>query len=844
MASYQRVALFLLFDAIEHDLVAAIRRYGANSSTFLSDEERDKARRRSSCAEEDAPADFELLKHLDLGDKISILMRIKSEMPTDVKNYYVGKRNIIEKAIPVRNATMHGRPLTTVEYALGFSLANELSKSAPFWPNLRSNLKSFSSDPHGFTRRAVTFLSELGGDVCINNLPIPDYDDTGFVPRPDLEADLRKKILSRHPVVTVLGEGGNGKTALTLQCLYGLVESNDHPFAAVLWVSAKSNRLTVSEIKRVENTITSSSEMFTEAANLLEPGSGSAVERLRKLLTDNTVLLAIDNLETIVDEDIRHFASDVPGSSKLLFTSRVPLGSDLTIVVPEFRDREAKLYLRRLIEAYDVSSLKSCSPEELDRYARRLNYKPLLLKWLVHGVEAGLQPERIIANPEMALKFCLENVVDRLSPDAKRVAAILCHVPRPASPGILRALSDLSALEVESGLSELQRFAFLEQDSRGEFERTFQLRQFAKAYLARVVPQVAGASEEMSRRYARFEGEYQAQRGAATRNRFSLAAYDIRSRAELLAASELRRAVQLNNYGNFTEADGLIDSLKVSDPSFYEVYRTEAYISAKRGDFARAHLAYETAVDLEPDKTQLLCFYAGFLMRAQEHERADEVLSRALELDPDEAVLLREAARNKFFRYDFAAAQDLIDRVWRLPFRSLKDEVIVNDLQIQLYTRKIWHHVDSGNPKEALVAAEGLAEFLTNMDVRLMDEPMLAHLLRVGPALVRLERFQEFDPKDIVGKLRRQVSDVLGEINGHAGDLKSEVGEMKTVGRQPNYAFLRNVDEIDTFVSRQEVSEDLWQQMILGTMVQYDVVTNAEGKTKAVNIRPIEQGDR
>lgn len=75
----------------------------------------------------------------------------------------------------------------------------------------------------------------------LNNLPRVEYDDTGFVPRPKLEADLKKKILGRHPVVTVLGEGGNGKSALTLQTAYRLLNSDDHNFDAIIWVTAKAS---------------------------------------------------------------------------------------------------------------------------------------------------------------------------------------------------------------------------------------------------------------------------------------------------------------------------------------------------------------------------------------------------------------------------------------------------------------------------------------------------------------------------------------------------------------------------------------------------------------------------
>lgn len=73
MASYQRVALFLFFDAIERDLVSRIRAAcGLDCHDILTLEEREKARNRlQSRGGEIGTSDGDLLHGLDLG--ISIL---------------------------------------------------------------------------------------------------------------------------------------------------------------------------------------------------------------------------------------------------------------------------------------------------------------------------------------------------------------------------------------------------------------------------------------------------------------------------------------------------------------------------------------------------------------------------------------------------------------------------------------------------------------------------------------------------------------------------------------------------------------------------------------------------
>ena len=227
MASYQRVALYVLFDAMERDLVQRIRLLqSSKAEPLLTHDERQKAtarlqRRDSPFAISDDEQD--LLHGLDLGDKLAVVLRNKTALDQSAREYYQGKRQWLERAIPIRNSVMHGRPLTTDDYATAFALANDLLKSPAYWPELSLTYRKYASDPESFVTTSLSFLEDEKIGEALNNLPLPDYDDTGFLPRPALEKELKKRLLGRHPIITVLGEGGNGKTALALQTLYGLL---------------------------------------------------------------------------------------------------------------------------------------------------------------------------------------------------------------------------------------------------------------------------------------------------------------------------------------------------------------------------------------------------------------------------------------------------------------------------------------------------------------------------------------------------------------------------------------------------------------------------------------------
>ncbi len=257
MASYQRIALFVIFDFLERDLINNVRCLIPSSSCtdLLTKDEtaraQDRIRKRGRDNLYDLSDPFDLLHGLDLGDKYAILMRARTDLSSADADYFTKLKSRFDRAIPIRADVMHGRPLTVDDYSFSFALSNELLKSAHYWPELTASFKRINQEPEHLLHSVPTIIDD-DPTQTLNNLPRVDYDDTGFVPRPKLEADLKKKILGRNRIITVLGEGGNGKSALTLQTAYRLLNSSDHNFDAIIWVSAKSQILTPREIIRIE----------------------------------------------------------------------------------------------------------------------------------------------------------------------------------------------------------------------------------------------------------------------------------------------------------------------------------------------------------------------------------------------------------------------------------------------------------------------------------------------------------------------------------------------------------------------------------------------------------------
>jgi LuxR family glucitol operon transcriptional activator len=850
MASYQRVALYILFDAIEEDLASHLARL-PEETLIIPEDQLKKALERATRKGigPDEIAQKEILFYLDLGDKIALIQSSRHHMDISARDYFARVYAALEKSIPIRNAVMHGRPLTINEYVVGFAVAAELLRTPLYWPRLARDYFEYSSDPQAFVRQAVLMLDEEPPSETLNNLPPPDYDDTGFLPRPKLEKQLKSKILGRHPVITVIGEGGSGKTALALQTLYGLLQSNDHGFDAIAWVSAKSAQLNISEIARINGAISTALGAFEAVADQFEPGDAPPIERVRKLLEENKILLVIDNLETILDLSIQEFAQDVPGESKLLLTSRVPLGADLQVHVGNFTADEANTYLRRLIDAYEIHNLRIMDPETLKKHSERLGRKPLLLKWFALGVQSGLSPDRITANPEMALQFCMENVFTRLSTSTRDVASILSSLPSPVSSSVLGYVAEFSAEQVETALAELIRFSLVDRVVTADYEHVYQVKPFSKAYLSRVMRTQPRHMTDLISRFRTVEGLYQQERAAGNHNRYDFRTFCVRNRSEAVAISSLRVALNEAGREEFGRCEQIIASLKISNPDYFEVYLGEAYIAYKMKDVFRTKGAYDRAVECDPDQPKIFFFYAGFLMRAfQDYDKAAEYYDKALKIDAGRPEILREAARNHLYRHDFSSAQDLISEVQAQPINRLRDETVIADLQIQIYVRHVESLVSSGDLKGARQKLETLDKYLLRLDKKICDDKLVDHLRKALPLIQSMSRNILFSQDVGLRNLAQSIESFRPAMNfdnereRQASSIvvaAQRVGHLKQEGLKPTFGFLRDAAGTDTHVLRDNVGEGVWAAMCRGEAVRYQIQQDKFGRTTAKSVQLI-----
>jgi LuxR family glucitol operon transcriptional activator len=252
--SVTRLTLYGLLSSIDRDLRAIVReqlRPKLAESQLLSGQLLERLRQRA--IQDGCAGDYDdILEYLDFGDSLQALNQNKGSLDESVKRFLKNMSPLIEKLIPVRNRVMHARPLHVSDFPSVIDVSRQILSYPQY---LFSNLRLFDSETrknplHIFSLDISEIDAASSSDA--HNLPIPDFDETGFLGREEEAKRLLTACKSHWPVITVVGEGGVGKTALALRVAYDLLDDTNANYDAIVWTSSKTTRLSGNDIVNIE----------------------------------------------------------------------------------------------------------------------------------------------------------------------------------------------------------------------------------------------------------------------------------------------------------------------------------------------------------------------------------------------------------------------------------------------------------------------------------------------------------------------------------------------------------------------------------------------------------------
>lgn len=664
LSTLTRARLYVLIEALESDLRALLREWVLPFKPL-----EDILGPRLSLIQQRAggmeTAPEVLFEYIDFHDSFALLNRHAPMLSKDIGAVVRDFTPRLDSFVAVRNRVMHGRPLEPDDAEMTARLCVDLVATGMPLPKLSVASRRVASDP---TWNPVGEGHSMpGSERVLHNLPLPDFDETGLIGRRSESAQLLDMLLKRRPpVITLIGAGGIGKTALAVKVLYDLVDHLDCPFDGVLWVSLKREVLTAAGIEEIRHAVADLAGITSSLSATLDADFEGTVEELGGALEGLSVLIVIDNLESASSEEIVLLHDAMPDDVRFLFTSRVGLGQlERRVPVGPLSNKDAEFLFRKLAERRCLTHLARQPAASLSTYLERLRHSPLAIRWFVEAIDAGAQPEDLLRDQAALLEFCMASIHENLDEDSRQLLSVLYALDTPVGVNNLAVLSELSPDQLRKSIHELQRRSLIDvQGGTAGALQTYALSAATREYLRtvappgpedtrRVVDKLAElrASEEQRRKDERFPG--------LDPNAVATTGENDRPIAHLL-----RTALRASKRGNFDSARQTLAQARQLAPEYFEVPRVAAFIESSSQPTAAGEL-YKEALHLAPQqhRAKVAFYYAWHLA----HLLRDPSAALPLALEAHSALDLPETAlrlaRVRMYLGEFAESEALLEGV-------------------------------------------------------------------------------------------------------------------------------------------------------------------------------------
>ena len=426
----------------------------------------------------------------------------------------------------------------------------------------------------------------------------------------------------------VFGDGGIGKTTLTLEFLNRILDGDEvltaKPPSVISYYSAKMTRWSDQGVVHLQGISDVMEECVRELLYCLSPVlnkdyfklSGSAlIDRVASEFNQQgfkreDILLVLDNTETLATspaevDDFSTFLKQIGRRlGRVLITSRRrEFVAFEPLQISALSDAESASLMRRLADEYNVVSIKQAGEPTLRRAAKQLANKPLLIDTLVKylarssiGINEAIEQVFRKTNDQL-LEFLYDDAwlrINELQQDVFLVLVSAAVPPNSLCVADACALVGIQHVEFQKGLDETYFATVTDYGDHYEFQ----------------IVDLAG----------RFFQKQLTKRGDADRRRIE----DFARKVDVQATARHRID---QNYRQDRVAE-----------AFRSQYAKAAKIAAEQGDLKAAEQNFKWAIEDEPMNAALHDRLAWFLLnRCQRPDNAREQAEKAVKLDPHNA---------------------------------------------------------------------------------------------------------------------------------------------------------------------------------------------------------------
>lgn len=728
-----RMTIYALISAVEEDLRAILKEHVTDQSVI----DKELLERAKYRAEKDIGVLFEdielkeLIGYFDLGDTYQVINSNSTIFPKFIYDTIKNSTKSLEKIVSIRNRVMHIRPLNFDDLSLINSFCEGIvdNGNLTVWSNIRETINRLETDPSFVLSLDIMNYDE--DEVIHHNLPMPDFDETGLIGRDEEVEQVKKLCFGSFPVISIVGEGGVGKSALALKVAYDLIEKNS-PFDAVVWVTSKTTQITLHEIKEIKGAINTSLGVIQEIGNKVigENFGDHTFDEVIEYLSTFKIALFIDNLETILDDNIKHFVSALPQGSKIIITSRIGLGAyEYPIKLQGIEESYASKLLRTVAKIRGVDSIFKLPEANLRKYVNRMHRNPSYIKWFVSSVQTGISPESVLQNSGNFLDFCMSNVYQYLSKDAQKVTMSLQCANGFRDLPELAHLNDFDALQTQKSIQELMSTNMLSQRSanNGASVKTmYQLSELARSYLGKHHKPSQSFQKLIRDKRNKLNALFEQQMSQQTANKYLSRNIQFREKSDRVIVKKLHDVQSFISKFQYDQAFEILQEAQRLAPDFFEVARFMGYFYQKTGNYSDAREQYELAIILSSESPQLYYWFGKFLLYSEEDlDEATNSFEMAYKLDPTSAEVALALARAYLYQHKFEEAQTVLNSIKLLVENS--DEYLIqmyHDTLVQIKYREADDLSKTGDYENILKSLEDMMQRFDDVPEKYKDRHM------------------------------------------------------------------------------------------------------------------------
>lgn len=515
---------------------------------------------------------------------------------------------------------------------------------------------------------------------CQNNLPSENYElDGGFVGRVKEIKSIKKLIQSdQDRIITITGAGGVGKTAIALRLAYSFLPDPHNKFEAIIWFSAKTNKLTDEGIVSMAPDIKSDMQLIEEIIGILDletlqnfkeanVPAESYKTHLYKILSSQKCLLIIDNLETIINESaLISFIKEIPRPSQALITSRKGLGEiERRYPLTDMAEKDAIQLFRIVAKERNRNDLLSLKTETISSLVKQVKCYPLLIKWSVGQVCLGKDINeafsQIFEGDSEISKFTFNDVFSLLSENAKMILfSMIIYGEKSVSKYILMHLTNLSDDQFEDSIKELiiTSFVFPEsRDTESGVATEYSMLSLTRGFIENKLDDDEKVKEMLLTRHFHFSEQIQDFEKSKSSYSQSLFSLGIKSPEEQVAFTHVKAAKNFMRNNDIEEAEkNFKQAIKIA-PKLSYVMTEYSKFEFGRGHVAEALKLAKRAVQHNPESYHAW-FNCGITHKmARNYPESIKYLEKAKELNTKHLPIFSELGRVYTYVRDYEKAQ-------------------------------------------------------------------------------------------------------------------------------------------------------------------------------------------